>query len=617
MGENSKSGKIPQIAVALLLIAAVAFAVFSSYKNAPYLYGGAGSKTESGEVLNTQPGYEYTLTGTCDSTSIVGLAIHFGSPGIGEVNAVISVDGHSAGEVNIDASEIKTDALTRLVLSERTECAPDTVFEAKITYNGAASDAPSIAIEKDRIAARYEVIWDSIGGLTMGLLTGGLIIIAGIAVLLTVMRGYYEPEQRFLVLYVITGLCLLVALPLYRSPDEYAQFARVLEICRGQFISPVKTLAPEALSLGNADLSSTTQRFVFARANIDLGWNDLDYAFFPNTSYFFPTAFIPHVILTSIVHLFTDRLIPILYAARLGNFIGCGIILWLAIRIMPYGKDLTTAVSLFPMSLQGFISSSADGFSFALFILFLAFILRAKNDKHRLSLAEIIALYAVTLLFSLSKTAYTPLCLLLFLIPQQCFGKKRDYWMNVVILGSLLVAINLVWVIHASSYPKLVETVDTAAQINWILGNPVEYAYVIFNTLIDKGLSYLNQMLGVWLGWVNIGLPAYLMWIIGASAICIAFRDNNERLRIGESVFVIILCCITLLATMSAIYLQFNETANGIVIGYQGRYLLPLIVPAVLAVKRTKRGYTDNRLAFGIIGVADALCAALVLLQTI
>ena len=124
-------------------------------------------------------------------------------------------------------------------------------------------------------------------------------------------------------------------------------------------------------------------------------------------------------------------------------------------------------------------------------------------------------------------------------------------------------------------------------------------------------------MLGVWLGWVNIGLPAYLMWIIGASAICIAFRDNNERLRIGESVFVIILCCITLLATMSAIYLQFNETANGIVIGYQGRYLLPLIVPAVLAVKRTKRGYTDNRLAFGIIGVADALCAALVLLQTI
>ena len=605
------------ITVIVLLVAAVAFAVVAAINQGPYIYGGGGSNSEVGTVQKMIPGREYVLKGNCENNSIVGVGIHFEKPGIGFLTAYLDVNGEIS-ELTIDASELNTGTLSGFVFQEGKKCLPEDTFLLKISYSGESENAPSICIGDDgTIGARYEVIWDSIRESTVSLITGILVALAGTLIIIAVMCRFQEAENRFIILYAITGLCLLAALPLYRSPDEYTQFARILEICRGQFVSPERTFAPETLSLGNAALASTSQRFIFDKADIILGWNDLDYAFFPNTSYFFPTAFMPHVILTSIVHLFTDRLIPILYAARLGNFIGCGITLWLAIRIMPYGKDLTTAVSLFPMSLQGFISASADGFSFALFILFLALILRAKNDRRRFSLGEIIVLYVVTLLFSLSKTAYTPLCLLLFLIPQECFGKKKDYWINVVLLGSLLLAINLVWVIHASGYPKLVETVDTAAQIDWILSNPGEYAYVIFNTLIKNGASLLVQMLGAWLGWLNIGLPWYLLCIIGCCTAYIAVSDSMEQFRVSESVLILVLCGVTLLAAMSAVYLQFNNTANGLVEGFQGRYLIPLTIPAVLAVKRTRRGYTDNRFVFAIIGITDVLCAALVLLQTI
>ncbi len=617
MKENKSKTRLRMTAAIIVLIAAIIFVVLSSAENAPYLYGGGGRQAVGGEIAPMIPGEEYALTGTCDNSSIVGVALDFDSSGTGELTAGLDVNGQRAGTLHMDASEISSDTLTRFVFDGKTECSPDSTFILTLVYKGTDEEAPSIRTDDNTITAGYEVVWDAVSGTAAALMTGIAVAAAGIIIILTVVMKFYQPEQRFVILYAVTGICLLAVLPLYRSPDEYAQFARIIEICRGQFVSPGSTLAPEALSLNNAALASTTQRFIFDKADIPLGWQQLDYAFFPNTSYFFPTAFLPHAVMTFIVHLFTDRLIPLLYAARLGNFIGCGLVIWAAIRTIPYGKDIIAAVALFPMSLQGFISASADGFSFALFMLFTALILRARNDRHIFNAAEIVLMYIVTLLFSLSKTAYTPLCLLLFLIPRECFGKKRNYWLNVVLLGTLLVGINLLWVMHASSYPKLVDSVDTAAQINWILGNPREYAYVIFNTVIKNGPALIGQMFGSWLGWLNIGLPWYLMLIIGAAAVYIAVCDNNTKMKIGESVFVLLLCGITLIAAMSAVYLQFNNTANGIVEGFQGRYLIPLIVPAALAVKRTRKGYRDTGLAFAVIGIADAVCAGLVLLQTI
>ena len=617
MTENRSEKTYQIIAATVILIAAVIFVIVNSIENGPYLYGGGGRTSDSGFETKMQPGHMYTLSGTCDDNSITGIALHFVSAGKGEVTAFFEVNGNAVGELVVSASDIRPDMLTRFVFQKELECFPEDSFELAIVYEGIPENAPALYTDNDSITARYEVIWDSISGESAALLTGSMVLLAGAIILLTVVNKVYDAEKRFIFLYVLTGICFIAALPLYRSPDEYAQFARVIEICRGQFISPEITLAPEALALGNANLASTTQRYIFSRADIALGWEQLDKAFFPNTSYFFPTAFLPHVILTFLTHLFTDRLIPLLYAARLGNFIGCGLVIWTAIKIIPYGKDTITAIALFPMSLQGFISASADGFSFSLFLLFISLILRARNDRRIFTGSEIITLYIVTLLFSLSKTAYTPMCLLLFLIPQECFGKKRNYWLNVILLGSLLVGINLLWIIHASSYPKLVETVDTAAQIGWIMKNPIEYIYVLINTIIDNGLSYLEQMVGLWLGWVNIGMPHFVIWIISAASLYVAIIDNSEQFRIGESIFIIILCGITLIAAMSAIYLQFNDTANGIIVGFQGRYLIPILVPVILALKKTKRGYRDTSLLFALIGIADAVCAGLVLLQTI
>ena len=69
------------------------------------------------------------------------------------------------------------------------------------------------------------------------------------------------------------------------------------------------------------------------------------------------------------------------YLGRLMNTVTFGLLVFFAIRLSTFGKNLIAITALLPMSIQAANSLSADGLAIGIVLLFVAYILYLKYTK--------------------------------------------------------------------------------------------------------------------------------------------------------------------------------------------------------------------------------------------
>ncbi len=417
---------------------------------------------------------------------------------------------------------------------------------------------------------------------------------AGEAVFVLVLwKSRRNMAAVFLSSYLIFGSFYFMAVPLFRVPDELTHFLRAYEISEGHMLSDMNAdglggrelsynLNPENIGL---DQTNTTQFDIWERYGKERLSDENAFLVFWNTSLYAPVSYLPQSLGIGFMRLITDRIVWIAYAGRITTFLAAGLIGFLAVKYIPFGKKAMLLLLLLPMNMQESVSLAPDSMVTALTCALISFVLYMRYVRtERMQRSHYAMLYILCILIGLYKIVYLPFCLFPFLIPEERFGGKRAYLFHALVLGSLVAVISLGWLMTAGSYLSDIWGADSDAQVQFILSDPVRYLGILWNTIRLEGTKYLYNIVGMDYGWLTIHISKGI--VIAYAVLCLAamFLPGEEApesfrpMRLTALTVTVFVC----LLIFTSIYVQWNVPQAETVLGIQGRYFIPLVFPVYL-----------------------------------
>lgn len=278
--------------------------------------------------------------------------------------------------------------------------------------------------------------------------------------------------------------------------------------------------------------------------------------------------------------------LTVLYLCRFAGLLSYLILVWLAIRLMPFGKWILLVLALSPMALFQATTISTDAISNGIGFLFIAGCLRVAESKEIGWRESGTLIFFIFLLF-LAKVNLVPLILLAFLlIPPARFTQKGSYAFLLATIVIFFLVEVAGWNMIATTYSDalLANDASSSAQLFHILSNPFTFLQIILKDPLINGLAYLQ-------GWINgYGYfywtpPQIVSFFFLLSLGCVLFIDSTrEQVDRKYRIVFILVFLAGYLATVVPLYLTFTTVGLDQVLGVQGRYFIPLALLPVLVL---------------------------------
>ena len=291
--------------------------------------------------------------------------------------------------------------------------------------------------------------------------------------------------------------------------------------------------------------------------------------------------------------------VPMLILARMANLILYSILIYFAIKTIPFGKAIIITIALLPISMHLGASFSRDSLLIAFTLLLFAIFMKCITTKEKISLKMLIILGVISVIYAPLKITYFPLCLLVLLIPMQNFKDEKSskiYKYTVLGISSLSFIIsslstNLVKIfddILNIFLPKVNASTDTIIKVadgdevvysvSYILNNLGSTIKLIVNTIIEDSYFIVNSLFGGNLGYFSIKVNDLI--IIGFIIIFIlsTIKIENKPMEIKPKVKISLLAIMTIMV-MLVLFATITWTPiyYTTIYGLQGRYLLPVL----------------------------------------
>ena len=257
-------------------------------------------------------------------------------------------------------------------------------------------------------------------------------------------KGSIKIENIFLLVVPMFCFFFTLAMPISKGHDETIHGLRIYEYAEGKFISNgEKAYLEEGVirALDNKDsyydIYQNSDTYNKNTEKIEWGYRVAGYS---------PINYLPQVIGTFISRFFTSNSIIHLYVARLFNIITCIALIYFAIKIIPFGKNLFFLLSMIPITIEGFSTLSADGMLVSASFLWIAYILFLTFTKERnICKKDILLLSVLAITISLSKTIYVTILPFIFIIPKEKWknNKIRIVTCSIIILISAI--LDVLW----------------------------------------------------------------------------------------------------------------------------------------------------------------------------
>ena len=402
-------------------------------------------------------------------------------------------------------------------------------------------------------------------------------------------------ENQFLIFGIIFGICYSIIIPMWGTPDEPTHYLRANEISHGHLISEKidnqvgDYLPTNTHELYDFDVFSIKYSKVFSKIELK---ESNEYAFhgFANTALYSYVCYLPQSIGILIGRGLRLPMLIGAYLGRLFNYLTWLFIMYMAIKYIPFGKRIVFMVAFLPMQMQEAICLSPDCLINSLSIGLIAYVIYHMHKNKKLDTKDYLLGSLITILISLLKIVYLPLCLLVFLIPKERFNSAKDKYIKIGILAAVCVLLNLIWLKISSGFLiEFNEGVNSSLQVSGILTHPFNYIRVLLHTYRQSGYLYITQLLGAALGWYNIGTSSYMMLFYLLVMIYVAFKEKKVELKkYSKLMFLFIIITIGLLISTS-LYVQWTPLNYTEVQGIQGRYFLPVLLLGLFLFTRNNK----------------------------
>jgi len=304
--------------------------------------------------------------------------------------------------------------------------------------------------------------------------------------------------------------------------------------------------------------------------------------------------------------IFTQNRLVIFYATRVVNWLCTMAVLWWGICMLPKGKWIFLFLTLLPMNLQQMISVSADGMATAIVFALIAFVIRAMMEKHKFIWRDYMTIGLLSVGLVCWKVFYAPMVILLLLIPGECFAsvRKKQAAKAGCIFGTFLLVLGWALICYLNMFHGASDGIEgsTSSMISYLLAHPLDYFVRLGKDLITYIPNYVAGIFGPKLSWGNI-IPGNVFWL-SSFVLCIAMfaasRTPELSWKARSTMIGMSVVCVLLVYLL--LYVWWTPMDSPRIQGFQGRYLLPLTLPVMIAVKPPK--WNQEKLLPYLIGIA-------------
>ena len=430
------------------------------------------------------------------------------------------------------------------------------------------------------------LLHNDFGRIATGVTTALLII--NMIIFIVIGKKEIDISKIFLIIIIPLGLIHVVLSPLGRIPDEIYHSRRAYEVSLGYLVTDIDVekdergrMLPQDLRVvteGNVSYETFKQRIEYVK-NKYAGTED--FMTFPNVAVYTFISYVPQALGMRLTRIFTDNILVQLYAGRVVNFVSFVMIVYFAMKKIPFKKLAVLLIAALPIGIQQAASLSPDALTNALSIYFVAYMLHLIYRDEKLTKKDYIMLAITSVLVALIKIIYLPLCALMFLIPNKKFDSKKKKWIILISIFIVSVILNLAWLKFANSrYPMAYHGANQKEQISFILQDPYRYIQTCFRDLHMRIDFYIFGLVGKDLSYIDIDMSNIMLFALLFILVYSFIIDDNEKIKPNFVVkgffFCIFLAIVALLYTSE--YLTWNPVGNYWVNGIQPRYFIPMLL---------------------------------------
>lgn len=401
-------------------------------------------------------------------------------------------------------------------------------------------------------------------------------------------------EKAFVLIVTAIGIVYVFIVPIYRGHDEHAHFFRAYEISKGVLNTKIEnhmslTQIPKAfedITLESGKYCNEThynEVINFLKTETKEGENITENGCY--MAVYSPIPYIPQAITIAVFDLLTDNVAVMFYATRLVNLIVSVMILYVAMKTIPFGKKIIFLIAIIPTTMTQIASLSPDATTITSCILFVSYILKLLYEKRNMTKKEVVKIAALGGVVALCKIVYIPFILLALLIPRKRYESKKKYWTSIAIMIVLPIVINLIWLMIAGTHLALIDANKASSQTMNILTNIPEYIRVVLYTVQYSFGTLITELFGGALlhnDLVNNGmlivLPVILLFIFEI----LLDEELREKLEMNTKVLLGAIILIIMCLIVTSLYVQWSPLKWFYVNGIQGRYFIPLLLPATV-----------------------------------
>lgn len=277
----------------------------------------------------------------------------------------------------------------------------------------------------------------------------------------------------------------------------------------------------------------------------------------------------------------------LMYLGRLCNLVFFAAAVFLAMRRLPFGKEVLFGVALLPMTVHLSASFSYDVLIMAGIFYFTACCLDLAFQAERVRPADILVLAFIMAAAGPCKMVYAVFMGLCLLIPVRKFGGWGKWLLAAAcVFGAWCAAMVLVNSQTVASYATETENYvswagEAGFSLTMLLHQPVKAFQMFFNTVIWQAEYWHMTIIGAYLGNVDtvLDVPYLLVVFFSCGLLLLAFRKPGDSLVLtgGKRVWIWFLCLVCAGAVMLSMLISWTPVSSRIICGVQGRYFLPFL----------------------------------------
>ncbi len=289
------------------------------------------------------------------------------------------------------------------------------------------------------------------------------------------------------------------------------------------------------------------------------------------------------------------------YLGRFMNLILFAVVGMLAVRKMPFGKNILFAVALLPLTMQQVASYSYDSMIITAAFYYIATCLQLAYSKNKIRILDIVQILLCMAVFCAPKAGvYVLMAGVLPII--LCNGKlpQKQKWGAFAGMAAASIVLLAIFNLH-----RLSGVSDSAAQpmttytLSNIFSDFEGFISLWMNTYFREKETLMYSLFGSDMAWVNLQIEKSFAPVFAALLILSSVSGERQALRMRNSdkLFYSAVVLLTIVGFCAAAYLWTTLQAN-YVEGLQARYIIPVLPLILLLLRNRTLVYRKDLTAF-------------------